>query len=101
VTLVGNSAVGKSCIFQRLIEGRFNNYSYNATIGIDFGRFKLKMEDKKYIKLQIWDTAGQERFRSLTSNYYRESNIVIIVYDVTNRESFDLVEYWKNEIKKH
>jgi Ras-related protein Rab-1A len=98
VTLVGNSAVGKSCILQRLIEGRFNNYPYKATIGVEFDTFMFKMDDKKYIKLQIWDTAGQERFRSVTSTFYRGSKIVIIVYDVTNRESFDLVEYWKNDI---
>lgn len=72
------------------------------TIGVDF-RFKSINVDGMFIKLQIWDTAGQERFRSLTETYYRGAHAIIVVYDVKNTASFDIVkDYWLPKIiKKH
>ena len=74
--------------------------SYISTIGVDF-RFKTVQVDGKTIKLQIWDTAGQERFRAITSAYYRGADGVVMVYDVTHRESFDHVAEWLAEVNKH
>merc|ERR1712045_552122 len=74
--------------------------SYITTIGVDF-RFKTIPVEKKTIKLQIWDTAGQERFRTITSAYYRGADGIILVYDVTDRESFSHVNDWLNEVNRY
>lgn len=95
VLLVGNSGVGKSTIVERYVDDRFNEM-HLATIGVDFKIKSLFVDDKK-VKLQIWDTAGQERFRSITTSYYRGAHGIFIVYDVTNRKSFDEVKNWFRE----
>lgn len=71
--------------------------NYISTIGVDFKIQSLKL-DNSTIKLQIWDTAGQERFRTITSSYYRGAHGIIVVYDVTDRETFDNVRHWLEEI---
>jgi Ras-related protein Rab-1A len=99
VLLVGNSGVGKSCLLLRFSEGIFSE-NYISTIGVDFKIRKLDC-DGTTIKLQIWDTAGQDRFRTITRSYYRGSNGIILVYDITNRESFNQLQYWIKEIDTH
>jgi Ras-related protein Rab-1A len=74
--------------------------SYISTIGVDFKIRTIEL-DGKTVKLQIWDTAGQERFRTITSSYYRGAHGIIIVYDITDRESFDNVKQWLNEIDRY
>jgi len=74
--------------------------SYISTIGVDFKIRTIEL-DQKTIKLQIWDTAGQERFRTISSTYYRGAHGIIVVYDVTNRVSFDNVQRWLSEIDKY
>ena len=91
--------VGKSNLLLRFADDSFTN-SYITTIGVDF-RFRTINIDMKIIKLQIWDTAGQERFRTITSAYYRGAHGIIMVYDVTNYQSFKHVEEWLNEINRH
>mmetsp|Transcript_73826 Transcript_73826/g.102541 ORF Transcript_73826/g.102541 Transcript_73826/m.102541 type:complete len:144 (+) Transcript_73826:30-461(+) len=97
--LIGNSGVGKSCLLLRYAENSFNENFFN-TIGVDFKLKTIRLEDQT-IKLQIWDTAGQERFRTLTASYYRGAQGIIIVYDVTDRETFENVRTWINEIEKY
>lgn len=97
--LIGNSGVGKSCMLMRYAENTFTSNFYN-TIGVDF-KIKTINLDNKSIKLQIWDTAGQDRFRTITCSYYRGAHGIIVVYDITDRESFENVKTWMQEIEKY
>ncbi|GCF01562.1 GTP-binding protein of the rab [Zygosaccharomyces mellis] len=97
--LIGNSGVGKSCLLLRFSDDTYTN-DYISTIGVDF-KIKTVDLDGKTVKLQIWDTAGQERFRTITSSYYRGSHGIIIVYDVTDQESFNGVKMWLQEIDRY
>jgi len=97
--LIGDSSVGKSCLLLRFSDGSFNE-SQMSTIGVDFKIRTLEL-DKKTFKLQIWDTAGQERFRTIAAAYYRGAQGIIIVYDVTNKQSFENVEMWLSEVNKY
>jgi len=99
LVLIGDSGVGKSCLLLRFADDNFTS-SYISTIGVDF-RFRTVYVDGKTVKLQIWDTAGQERFRTITSAYYRGADGIILVYDVTNKESFDHVEEWLAEVDRY
>lgn len=75
--------------------------AFISTIGVDFKIKTVRLEDKSVIKLHIWDTAGQERFRTITSSYYRGAHGIILVYDITDRESFDNVRAWVHEIDRY
>jgi small GTP-binding protein len=97
--IIGDSSVGKSSIMLRQCDDIFNS-SYISTIGVDF-RYNIIDINGKKVKLQIWDTAGQERFRTITAAYYRSSDIAIVVFDVTNRTSFNNVNRWIEECKKN
>ena len=97
--LIGDSGVGKSCLLLRFADDTYTE-SYISTIGVDFKIHTLNL-DGKTIKLQISDTAGQERFRTITSSYYRGAHGIIIVYDVTDMESFNNVKTWLSEIEKY
>jgi len=98
VAIIGDSGAGKSALMVRKCEGEYNE-AFISTIGVDF-RYQTIPVDKKTIKLQIWDTAGQERFRTITAAYYRNNDVVLIVYDVSNRASFDHVAYWIEECNR-
>jgi Ras-related protein Rab-1A len=99
LVLIGDTGVGKSCLLLRFADDAFTE-SYISTIGVDF-RFRTLKVDGKTVKLQIWDTAGQERFRTITSAYYRGADGIVMVYDVTSRETFDHVSDWLNEVDKY
>ncbi|XP_075755972.1 ras-related protein Rab-26 isoform X1 [Pelodiscus sinensis] len=91
VMLVGDSGVGKTCLLVRFKDGAFLAGSFISTVGIDFRNKVLNVDGVK-VKLQIWDTAGQERFRSVTHAYYRDAHALLLLYDVTNRASFDNIQ---------
>jgi len=97
--IIGDSGVGKSSILLRFADDMFSG-SYITTIGVDFKIRTINVNDER-VKLQIWDTAGQERFRTITSTYYRGTHGVIVVYDVTNAESFVNVKRWLHEIDQN
>ena len=95
--IIGDSAVGKSNILLRYAHEKFNE-DYQATIGIEFGSKNIEIDNEKY-RIQIWDTAGQENFRSITRAYYKNSVCALVVYDITNRESFNHVQNWIEDCK--
>jgi len=97
--LIGDSGVGKSCLLLRFADDTYTD-SYISTIGVDFKIRTIEL-DGKTIKLQIWDTAGQERFRTITSSYYRGAHGIIVVYDITDQESFNNVKQWLQEIERY
>ncbi|KAL9644573.1 hypothetical protein ABK040_015312 [Willaertia magna] len=95
LVLVGDSGTGKSSILMQFTEDEFKEH-ISPTIGVDF-KVKFIEAKKKRVKLTIFDTAGQERFRTLTSSYYRNAHAVILVYDVTRKETFDNIQNWLKE----
>jgi len=97
--IIGESGVGKSSLLLRFTDDAFDP-EQAATIGVDFKVKTVKVNGDK-VKLAIWDTAGQERFRTLTPSYYRGGQGVIVVYDVTNRESFTKIENWLTELETY
>ncbi|MFH4975063.1 hypothetical protein AB6A40_001772 [Gnathostoma spinigerum] len=96
IIVIGDSCVGKSSLLRYFTEGRIAEVS-DPTVGIDFYTRMVEISPECRIKLQLWDTAGQEKFRSITRSYYRNSVGVIIVYDITNRSTFEHVVDWLNE----
>jgi len=99
IVLIGDSGVGKSNLMIRYTVGEFNLES-QSTIGVEFMCKVLKIESQN-VKLQIWDTAGQERFRSISRSIYHGAKGIMIVYDITNQQSFDDVPTWINELSRH
>jgi small GTP-binding protein len=96
IVLIGNSNVGKTNLISRFSRDEFDIHSH-STIGIEFSTRTIRIQDK-IVKAQIWDTAGQERFRSISKSYYRGSDGGFIVFDITNRESFENITKWYSEI---
>ena len=94
--LIGDTSVGKSCLLTRFADDQFTE-NYVTTIGVDF-RFKTMIVMDKIVKVQVWDTAGQERYRSITNAYYRGAEGILIVFDLTQKESFENIENWINEV---
>eukprot|EP01083_Nonionella_stella_P004037 11614_1 len=97
--LIGDSGVGKSSLMLRFSDDAYD-HAFITTIGVDF-KLKTMELDNKTIKLQIWDTAGQERFKTITRSYYRGANGIIVVYDVTDKESFDNIREWLFEVDRY
>ena len=97
--LIGDSGVGKTCLLNRCANDSFSP-SFITTIGIDFKTKNVSIDDCR-IKLQMWDTAGQERFRTITNTYYRGAHSILLVYDVTDRSSFDSIRNWISSIRQH
>ena len=99
ILIIGNSSVGKSNLLLRFSDNIFHD-TFLPTIGVDFKIKPLTIADKS-VKLNIWDTAGQERFKNITSTYYKGSHGVMLVYDVTDPESFNGIQMWLGEVQKH
>ena len=98
ILLLGDSSVGKTCFLKRYTDNTFQD-AYLSTIGFDF-KFKfVTLENGKTVKVQLWDTAGQERFRTIAKSYYKGAHGIILIYDVTNRKTFDNIRKWLNQIK--
>lgn len=99
VVLIGDSGVGKSNLLLRFTRDTVDLQS-KTTIGVEFATRSISV-DGKTVKAQIWDTAGQERYRAITSAYYRGAVGALLVYDITNRGTFESVERWLKELREH
>ena len=97
IIVIGDSNVGKSCLTNRAAKDKFSS-DYSPTLGFEFRTFSTNVENK-IVKLQIWDTCGQEVYRSLISNFYRNSSLAMMVYSINSKESFLNINRWLKEIK--
>ena len=99
VVLIGNAGVGKTCISQRYISNSYTSQE-GSTVGASYFQKKLEINGKA-IKLDIWDTAGQEKYRAMGRMFYKDAYIVLLIYDITDKQSFkDLKNVWMEELKR-
>lgn len=96
--IIGDSTVGKSSLLRQFTEGKYLEFS-DPTVGVDFHAKVVKVEGNP-VKLQLWDTAGQERFRAITRSYYRNAVGGLLVYDITNKRSFENLTSWLSDASK-
>ena len=100
ICIIGDSSVGKTNILFKFIEGQFSP-SHVATIGFDYKSKIITLPtSKKKVKLQIWDTAGQEKYMSMNKSLFQRVQGIILMYDITNRETFERLQIWLNLIKQ-
>ena len=99
ILLLGDSNVGKSSLISRYVDGLWSDV-FVPTIGVDFKVKTLEIGNKN-IKMQIWDTAGQERFRNIISSYFRGSHGILLIYDITNKNSFNNLQDWLEVIENN
>ena len=97
IVIVGDTAVGKSCLMLRGTKNEFNP-EHEVTLAVDFGSLSLKIAGKT-VKLQIWDTAGQETFQSVAKVFYKGAQCIFLMYDLTRAVTFDKVRLWLKEVR--
>jgi len=97
IIMIGDSGVGKSCVLKAFMGDPYQP-GYTSTIGVDF-EIKPVVLEGKTVNLQIWDTAGQERFRTITTSYYRSSDTILMVYDVTDQNTFKNLDSWLEDVR--
>uniref|UniRef100_A0A7E4UN01 Ras-related protein Rab-21 n=1 Tax=Panagrellus redivivus TaxID=6233 RepID=A0A7E4UN01_PANRE len=100
VVVAGDGYVGKTALLTRYLFGRFIS-DYHFTVGIDFHSKAVTLPGNKAIRLQLWDTAGQERFRALLPSYLRDCCVVLVAYDLTNKQSFNGLAFWIEYVRRH
>ena len=98
ILIIGDYGVGKSSLISRFVNNHFN-CDHLSTLGVDFAMHSVNI-DGQSIRLRMWDLGGQQRYRNITYSYYRGIDGVLIVYDITNLQSFNNVEYWLSEINR-
>ena len=99
IVLLGDSSVGKTCLTLQYITGKVEK-NYLSTIGVDVHKKTITVDDQSY-SLQIWDTAGQERFRAISASYLRNTDGILLLYDITNQASFDHITDWLQTIRQN
>ena len=99
ILLLGDSSVGKTCFLMRYSDNTFQEI-HMSTIGLDYKLKNVQLDDGKMYKIQIWDTAGQDRFRSITKNYYKGAHGIVLIYDITDKKTFENVRNWVKQIKE-
>ena len=99
VLLLGDSSVGKTCFLLRYCDKSFQDV-HLSTIVLDYRLKTITLKNNKNIKLQIWDTAGQDRFRAITKNYYKSANGVLLIYDISNLQTYENVKNWISQIRE-
>lgn len=93
ILILGESSVGKSSLLTQYVDQKFMP-SHMPTIGVEYKQKVIEFKDKELLKVQIWDTAGTERFRTITPVYYRNVDGVLLVFDITDSESFETINFW-------
>ena len=97
IVLIGDTSVGKTNILSKYLKGEFDPKS-KSTVGVEFGVKNFKIENN-IVKVQIWETAGEERYRSITNAYYKGAKGSLLIYDITNKKSFENIEKWISDLK--
>lgn len=99
IVIIGNSSVGKSSLLLRFADDVFHE-TFLPTIGVDF-KIRTIEQSGSVVKLQMWDTAGQEKFKTIVSAYYKGAQGILLVFDVTDRRSFEDLKGWITEVEKY
>ena len=99
ILLLGDTTVGKTCFLMKYTDKTFQDI-HMATMGLDYRLKSMKLKNGKDIKLQMWDTAGQDRYRAITKNYYKGSHGILLLYDITNIQTFESVKQWVTQIRE-
>lgn len=99
IIVVGDSGVGKTNLIQRYTKDKFSP-EFASTLGVDFSSLDVQLKNKR-VKIQFWDTAGQEKYKAISQAYYKNTHGVFIVYDITNKQSFDRAVVWFQELKHY
>ena len=99
ILLLGDSSVVKKCFLMHYIDNKFKEI-HMLIIYLDYKLKKVQWYDRKNIKMQIWDTENKDRLKSIKKNYYKGANGIILIYDITNRKTFENVSNWINQIKE-
>ena len=99
IMVLGETRVGKTSLIRKYIKNQFGD-NYLSTVGIDFQEKVIQVNDK-LILLQLWDTAGQERFRDIAKNYIKSADGVLLVYDITSKQTFEKLDYWHKTLKEN
>lgn len=97
--IIGESCVGKSSLLHQYVDEEFS-CNHATTIGVEYKQKTLRLEDKSMIRVQIWDTAGTARYNTLTPNYYRNVDGILLVFDISNKKSFEMVNFWIKEVSE-
>nr|CAB3265352.1 ras-related protein Rab-10-like [Phallusia mammillata] len=99
IMILGDTGVGKTCLLHRFCDEEFR-YNHVCTIGIDFKMKTININGVR-VRIQIWDTAGQERYRTITRQYYRKGQGIILTYDITNEASFLNIRKWTSDVSEY
>ena len=100
VIMLGDVAVGKTAIVKRFVDNEFQS-TYHCTVGVEYKIKSLKLDACTTVNLKIWDTCGEEKYKTITRQYYRGSHGIVLVFDLTNKNSFDKLHGWLNDIKEY
>ena len=100
IVLLGKSLVGKTSIAQTFISDN-SSLDNPSTVGVGYLSKAIELKTGTIIKFHIWDTAGQEKYRSLATTYFKGADAAILVYDITKKDTFEEVKFWRNEISKN
>ena len=100
VLTLGYTDVGKTSILLRFTKNQFHE-KYVSTIGIDFKSKSLKLGNNTTVKVLVWDTAGQEKYKGIVKSFYNKANGILLTFDISNKESFEHIDYWVQELKEY
>lgn len=98
IVLIGDSAVGKTCLIQRYLKDQFTE-NLHCSLGVEFQNKTVILDEKTIVDIKIWDTCGEEKFKAVTQKYYRDANGILVLFDLTSPTSFSNIEGWIKQIE--